>query len=109
MYDRDLRLIEEKISNFFNTQQLIDMNEIKKKALARNKPNHKRHKLYLSHNSSQRQNKYQKEIEDSRVEQVKKSLLHLKVHILQEQERVFYKRDPQGGYKYVDLDFSNYE
>ena len=58
------------------------MNEIKNKAMARNKPNQKQYKLYLSHMSSQRQSKYQKEIDDSRYEQVKKSLQLVKVHIL---------------------------
>ena len=68
----------------------IDMKAIISKASAKFNLSTK-HRLHLSHLSDTRC-KYDREIEESKQEQVKKSLLKMQKHIRQEQDRIFVER-----------------
>ena len=73
------------------TQQ-IDMQAIKAKASSKGQ-NSTSCNLLLTHMSDQRKTKYSKEIEDSKYEQVKKSLIQMETHIEQEKDRVYVPRE----------------
>ena len=84
--------------------QDIDMHAIKAKAQAKNQQSTK-HKLYLSHLSMYRQSKYAKEVEDSKFENVKKSLKQMAVHLSHERERIFV---PKESYDKVFKDANHF-
>lgn len=70
----------------------IDMQAIKAKASSKNQATTSC-SLILTHMSDQRKTKYSKEIDDSKYEQVKKSLIQMQLHIEQERDRVYVLRE----------------